>query len=158
MGGFYHSFVPGGTGWLFMDLILALGVFALAIVVDRMYFISVRSNIDATKFMNEIHKLVLNSDYKRAIAMCKSAGRRALPKVINRALEEAERMEFVDFRTIQNTVDEAALEVIPRLTARTGWRTSWERFWNCRARRPPRLWISRPASSENVFSMRAQPS
>jgi len=121
MGGFYHSFVPGGTGWLFMDLILALGVFALAIVVDRMYFISVRSNIDATKFMTEIHKLILNSDYKRAISLCKSAGKRALPQVIKKALEEAERMEFVDFRTIQNTVDEAALEVIPRLTARTGW-------------------------------------
>jgi biopolymer transport protein ExbB len=90
-------------------------------VIDRLYFITVRSNIDATKFMAEIRKLVLNGDYKRAIALCKSAGNRALPQVIRKALEEAEKMEFVDFRTIQNTVDEAALEIIPTLTARTGW-------------------------------------
>jgi biopolymer transport protein ExbB/TolQ len=121
MGGFYYSFVPGGTGWLFMDLILLLGVFALAVVVDRLYFISIRSNTDAPKFMEEIHKLVLNGDYQKAISLCKTAGQRALPAVVKKALEEAQKMEFVDFRTIQNKVDEAALEVIPRLSARTGW-------------------------------------
>jgi biopolymer transport protein ExbB len=121
MGGFFHSFTPGQTGWLFMDAILLLGVISLAIIIDRLYTISVRSNVNAPRFMTEIRKMVLNGDYKRAISLCKSAEHRALPEVVRKALEEAERMEFVDFRTIQNTVDEAALEVIPRLSARTGY-------------------------------------
>jgi biopolymer transport protein ExbB/TolQ len=121
MGEFFHSFVPGQTGWLFMWAILILFVISVAIIIERMYYISVRSNVNAPKFMLEIRKLVLNGDYTRAIALCKSASHRALPEVVRKALEEAEKMEFIDFRTIQNTVDEAALEIIPRLSARTGY-------------------------------------
>lgn len=121
MGEFFHSFVPGQTGWLFMWAILILFVISVAIIIERMYYISVRSNVNAPKFMLEIRKLVLNGDYTRAIALCNSASHRALPEVVRKALEEAEKMEFIDFRTIQNTVDEAALEIIPRLSARTGY-------------------------------------
>jgi biopolymer transport protein ExbB/TolQ len=41
--------------------------------------------------------------------------------VVLAALIEAERKEIVDFRAVQNAVDEATLEVIPKLTARTGY-------------------------------------
>ncbi len=118
---FFHTFNPGVSGWQMMWLILFFGLIALAIMIERGIFIYVKSNINANLFMAEIRKLVSAGDFKKAIALCKAAGEKALPKVVLAALVEADRREFIDFRTVQNAVDEATLELIPRLTKRTNY-------------------------------------
>lgn len=118
---FFQSFNPEVHGYLFMWVILVMFVVMVAIAVERAYYILVRSNIHAPRFMAEIRKLVINGDFKKAMNLCKAAGRKALPEVALAALAEADKKEFVDYRAIQNAVDEATLEIIPRLTSRTGY-------------------------------------
>ncbi|MFH1861749.1 MAG: MotA/TolQ/ExbB proton channel family protein, partial [bacterium] len=60
-------------------------------------------------------------DFKKAISLCKMASNKALSDVILAALSEANKREMVDYRAIQNAVDEATLEVIPKLTKRTNY-------------------------------------
>ena len=118
---FFHTFSTAMPGYQFMWIILFFGVIAVAVAIERIIYIWVRSNVNADRFMAEIRKLVTAGDFKKAVAICRTAGKKALPHVVLRALEEAERMEIIDFRAVQNAVDEAALEVIPKLGNRIGY-------------------------------------
>ncbi|MBM3325886.1 MAG: MotA/TolQ/ExbB proton channel family protein [Calditrichaeota bacterium] len=118
---FFHTFSTDVSGWQMMWMILCFGLIALAIMIERGLFVYVKSNINANLFMAEIRKLVSAGDFKKAIALCKAAGEKALPKVVLAALAEADRREFIDYRAIQNAVDEATLELIPKLSKRTGY-------------------------------------
>lgn len=120
---FFHQFNTSTDGYQFFWIILIFFIAMVAITIERYVYVFVRSNVNADRFMAEIRKLVAAGDFKKAIALCKSAGQKALPKVVLAALEEAERKEFVDFRAVQNAVDESTLEIIPRLNRRTGWLT-----------------------------------
>ncbi|TKJ42204.1 hypothetical protein CEE37_00570 [candidate division LCP-89 bacterium B3_LCP] len=118
---FFHSFNPEVSGYIFMWVILIMFVVMIAIALERAFYIIVRSNVNAPRFMAEIRKLVINGDFKKAMNLSKAAGSKALPEVTLAALAEADKKEFVDYRAIQNAVDEATLEIIPKLTTRTGY-------------------------------------
>lgn len=109
------------SGWLFMWFLLLFGVFAVAISIERSYYILVRSNINAPRFMAEIRKLVKAGDYKKALALCTAANEKALSQVVMAGLKKVCESETIDFRSIQNSVDEGTLEVIPKLQERTGF-------------------------------------
>jgi len=116
-----QSFKIGAQGWQFMWLLLITFIFMVAIAIERAYYIMIRSNINAPRFMAEVRRLVKKGDYDKAIALCKSAGKKALPAVVLAGLEKVARTNTVDFRSIQNAVDEGTLEVIPKLQERTGF-------------------------------------
>jgi biopolymer transport protein ExbB/TolQ len=115
------NFSTSSTGWFFMWTLLVIAVFMVAIAIERAYYILVRSNINAPKFMAEIKKLVKGGDYKKAIALCNSARNKALPQVVLAALKKVAETDAIDFRSVQNSVDEGTLEVIPKLQERTGF-------------------------------------
>ena len=69
--------------------------------------------------MAEIRKLVKAGEYGKALNLCDRAKDRALPRVISHGLQKVANSESVDFRSIQNSVDEGMLEVIPKLQQRT---------------------------------------
>ena len=115
------NFSTTSTGWFFMWTLLIVAVFMVAIAIERAYYILVRSNINASRFMAEIRKLVKGGDYQKAIALCNSARDKALPQVVMSGLKRVSDNETVDFRSIQNSVDEGTLEVIPKLQERTGF-------------------------------------
>ncbi len=115
------GFSPESGGFWFMVALAIVAAVAIAIAVERTYYIIVRSNINAPKFMAEIRKLVRAGEYKRALALCEAAPNKALPKVVSAGLRKVAESESVDFRTIQNSVDEGTLEVIPKLQERTGF-------------------------------------
>lgn len=116
-----HAFRPDVDGAWFMYALALIGAFALAIAIERLYYIAVRSNINAAKFMDEIRRLVKAGEYRKALALCEAAPHKALPKVVSSGLRKVADSEKTDFRTIQNSVDEGTLEVIPRLQERTGF-------------------------------------
>ncbi len=120
---FFDSFKWDQDASSYMWIIALCGVFALSIMIERLYFIFVRSNVDAPKFMAEIRKLVAGGNLKKAIALCETAKDKALPSVVMAGLKRAVEREGgpLDFRAIQNAVDEGTLEIIPKLTERSGY-------------------------------------
>jgi biopolymer transport protein ExbB/TolQ len=118
---FFHQFSPESSGYGFFWLVLIFLIFSLAIAIERIYYIWIRSNVNAERFMGEIRKLVTAGDFKKAIALCKAAGHKSLPLVCHKALIIADQSEIIDFRAVQNAVDEAFLEIVPKMQARTGW-------------------------------------
>ncbi len=117
---FTQSFAVETPGYMFMWILLAMFVWMLSIVIERYIAIYARANVNANRFMAEIRKLIKAGDYKKAISLCKSAGNRSLPRVVLAALEEAEKRELIDYRAVQNAIDESTLEIIPKLNVRTG--------------------------------------
>lgn len=118
---YFRNFNPEEPAFVFMWGLALVLIFIVGISIERVYYVMVRSNINAPRFMAEIRKHIIAGDIKKAIALCRSAGHRAIPKVFLRALEACEGKEVADFRTIQNAVDEATLELIPSISKRTGY-------------------------------------
>jgi len=118
---FFENFRFGNPGSAFMWLILIIFVFAVAIAIERLYYVMVRSNVNADKFMMEIRKLVTSGNIKRAIELCEQGKQKALPYVVLAGLKRVAESESLDFRSIQNAVDEGTLEVIPKLQRRTNY-------------------------------------
>jgi biopolymer transport protein ExbB len=116
-----RNFSTSVAGWQFMWILLIPATLTVAIAVERAIYILIKSDINAPKFMAEIRKLVTAGKYKDALELCKSANDRALPQVVGSGLRAVAGREEVDFRTIQNSVDEGMLEVIPKLQKRTGY-------------------------------------
>lgn len=100
-------------GWMMHFIAFALAI-AVAIILERLMRIVFQYNIDGTSFMFEIQKYVLANDIDGAIRLCNGAGRAALPRVIKAGLQRASR----DEHQIQNAVDAASLEVIPKIEKR----------------------------------------
>lgn len=118
---FFGSFSPDSYGFFFMLVILAMLVFAIAIAIERIYYVMVRSNVNADQFMVEIRKLVTSGNVKRAIELCNQGKQKALPYVVLAGLKKVAESDSLDFRSIQNAVDEGTLEVIPKLQRRTNY-------------------------------------
>ncbi|MCI0693073.1 MotA/TolQ/ExbB proton channel family protein [candidate division KSB1 bacterium] len=121
MNEFIAAFRPDSDGVWYVYAIAFVGAFALAIAIERAYYIIVRSNINAPKFMAEIRKLVKAGEYKKALALCEAAPNKALARVVAAGLRKVAENDTTDFRAIQNSVDEGTLEIIPKLQERTGF-------------------------------------
>ena len=107
-------FKEGGP---FMYVILAVGVFAMAIAFERLFYIVFRANINATAFMAQIQKLIMANNIDRAIKLCNAEPHAALPRVVKAGLTRANRTE----KEIENAIDEATLEVGPLVNKRTAY-------------------------------------
>ena len=118
---FFSSFNPSSEGFAFMWTILFFLVVAIAIAAERIYYVMVRSNVNSDKFMMEIRKYVTSGNIKRAIDLCEAGKQKALPYVVLAGLKKVAESESLDFRSIQNAVDEGTLEVIPKLQRRTNY-------------------------------------
>lgn len=121
MAEIFRNFSPDAAGYLYMWALVIPAVFAVAIAIERAIFILGRSDINAEKFMGEIRKLVTAGKLEDALDLCLRAKDRALPKVVASGLRSVVNKQQVDFRSIQNAVDEGMLEVIPKLQARTNY-------------------------------------
>ena len=116
---FFRSFQADSPGYLFMWALLLMFIWMAALAIERFIVVWIRANVNARRFMVEIRKMVQAGDFKKATGLCRSAGQRALPRVVLAGLQEAQRHELIDYRAVQNAVDEATLEIIPELQRRT---------------------------------------
>lgn len=106
-----EQFKLGGT--MMYPIAIAWAV-AISIILERISRIVFQYNIDGTSFMFEVQKYVLANDIDGAIRLCNGTGKSALPRVIKAGLQRASR----DEHQIQNAIDAASLEVIPKLEKR----------------------------------------
>lgn len=112
MGAIAEAFRTGGV-WMY--LILATSIFAIGIAIERFIFLFFKYNINAEAFYAQVQKLVMANNIDRAIKLCNAAPSAALPKVVKAGLTRANKGEV----EIQNAIEEAALEVVPRIQKRT---------------------------------------
>jgi len=111
MQGLIQAFQTGGTWMIPIALSLAISV---AFTIERFVRLYLQYNADGASFMFEVQKYILANDLDGAIRLCNGAGRAALPKVVKAGLQRASR----DEQQIQNAIDAASLEVIPKLERR----------------------------------------
>lgn len=113
MGAIAEAFRTGGV-WMY--LILATSIFAIGISIERFIFLFFKYNINAEAFYAQVQKLVMANNIDRAIKLCNAAPSAALPKVVKSGLTRANKGEV----EIQNAIEEASLDVVPRIQKRIG--------------------------------------
>lgn len=105
LGGFFMHFIAMSFG------------FAIAFAIERIVRLYSTYYVDGASFMFEIQKYVLANDVDGAIRLCNGADKAALPRVIKAGLQRAGR----DQEQIQNAIDAASLEVVPKLEKRLNY-------------------------------------
>lgn len=100
-----------------MHVIAVTFAFGIAFVVERVIRLYTTYYVDGASFMFEVQKYILANDLDGAIRLCNGANRAALPKVIKAGLQRASR----DDEQIQNAIDAASLEVVPKLEKRLNY-------------------------------------
>src|SRR4051794_22309345 len=105
------SFQQGGFSMVAIAVALAISI---AFTVERFVRLFLQYNVDGASFMFEVQKYILANDLDGAIRICNGAGPAVLQKVIKAGLQRASR----DEHQIQNAIDAASLEVIPKLERR----------------------------------------
>lgn len=108
------AFQVGGVWMVPILICLALSV---AFTLERFVRLFIQYNVDGASFMFEIQKYVLANDVDGAIRLCNGASRAALPKVLKAGLQRATR----DETQIQNALDAASLEMVPKLERRLSY-------------------------------------
>ncbi|MCP4229445.1 MAG: MotA/TolQ/ExbB proton channel family protein [bacterium] len=101
----------GGFG---MHLILGTMVFAIAIGAERIWFIFFKNNVNANKFTREMLNLLKQGKVNQAKSLANSSDD-ALHRVSRAALNSAGGSMY----EVQDAVDEASLNELPRLERRT---------------------------------------
>lgn len=114
---FLYSFNPSQAGFEFMWIILAGGVFAIAISIERFIFLNSKSLFKADVFVRNVIDYIEKDDVASSARLLDRAKSKALSQVLQAGVEEissgAER--------IRNAVDEATMRVIPQLEKRTSF-------------------------------------
>ena len=105
-------YTQGGMFMHFIALCLILGI---GLIIERFIFLFFKYNINGAAFMAQIQKLVMANNIDRAIKLCNAAPSAALPKVVKAGLTRANKGEM----EIANAIEEASLEVIPKVQKRT---------------------------------------
>ncbi len=105
---FLDKMNKGGT---FMWFILLAGLYAIGQSIERIYALYFKYSINGKAFWEIIRKHVMTNNIRQAITTCEAKSQAALPQILKAALERADGTE----REIQDAVDEAALEVVPKL-------------------------------------------
>ena len=116
-----QAFSPSRDGFFFFWILGLIGLCSLTFFIERLLTVNVKANVDANKFSNDVFSMINKGDLKNALRLAESLKEKALPYVFYCALKEAVDRQYVDYRNIQNAVDEATLEVAPKLSKRTSW-------------------------------------
>lgn len=112
------EWLQGVAGWYMagkwgMHLILATMVFAFSIIIERVWYVAIKSNIKAEPFTLECLKLIKKRDINGAINLC---NRHDTP--LTRIVKAALQAFMEGDEDIQQVTDEVGLVEIPRLDRR----------------------------------------
>jgi len=95
-------------------LVVVVAVMCAAIAVERWVRIQFQYAINSRAFMAKLKKYILSDNIDRAISLCNSRPQALLPRVLKAGLTRAKDSP----EDIQNAIDEATLEALPKLEAR----------------------------------------
>jgi biopolymer transport protein ExbB/TolQ len=103
-------------GGIWMYLILAIGVFAVAIFFERLYVLYSKASVDKDRFMANVQRAILAGDLNAAVNYCSERSaplnnivKQGLIAVMNKGKDEE----------VQTAMDVAALREVPQVERRT---------------------------------------
>lgn len=99
-----------GQGGFIVWPIMLIGVVALVLILERMWFLR-RNSFDATALLQQLQPNIKAQQWDECKALCQHGGDKPLPRVLSSALR------FRDFsrEDLENVLQEAILGEIPRL-------------------------------------------
>ncbi|MEZ4288922.1 MAG: MotA/TolQ/ExbB proton channel family protein [Polyangiales bacterium] len=109
---FAHALMEGAP---FSYINIVVLIFALAVIINRAWYISKNYRIDTPDFMNQIRKLVQAGNIDRAIKLCE-ASPLPLLEVVKSGLTQVNRGE----EAVIASMEEKMAEVVPALEKRVG--------------------------------------
>lgn len=95
-------------------MVVVVAVMCTAIAIERWVRIQFQYSINSRAFMAKLKKYILSDNIDRAISLCNSRPQALLPRVLKAGLTRAKDSP----EDIQNAIDEATLEALPKLEAR----------------------------------------
>jgi len=101
-------------GGLFMQLNIFFLIVAIACIVDRVIAVFFKYNLNGTRFMAQIEKLVVSDNIDKAVKLCNAAPKAALARVLRAGLTRANRGVL----EIGNAIEEETLAVTPQIMKR----------------------------------------
>jgi biopolymer transport protein ExbB len=108
--------VREGAPWTW--LIIFIGVFCLAIFIERVYVLYIKASVDKERFISQIQRAILAGDLNSAVNYCNDRSaplnnivKAGIVAVMNKGKEEE----------IQTSMDVAALREVPVIERRTGF-------------------------------------
>src|SRR5580704_3369738 len=102
-------------GGIASALVCVVAVMATAIAIERWVKIQFQYSVNSRAFMAKLKKYILSDNIDRAISLCNSKPNALLPRVLKGGLTRAKDSP----EDIQNAIDEATLECLPKLEARS---------------------------------------
>lgn len=98
-------------------IIVALGIFAFALILERIKYLYIDYTLKAENFMKQIKGYILSDNIEEAVTLCNTNSKAPLAHVIKGILERANR----DDEAIQQGLEVSMSEVIPHLGRRLGF-------------------------------------
>lgn len=114
MGNIGKMIIDGG---LPAYLIVAMGLIALALIIERVKVLYFEYGIKTDEFMKQVKSLVMNNQVDEAITFCSANNKSPLAHVVGGVLERSDR----DEESINQGLDIALSEIIPNLGKRLGY-------------------------------------
>lgn len=101
-------------GGFFMHPILAVGIFAVFIFIERFLTLS-RASINGNHFMARVQSFLIANNTDEAVKFCNSAGSKPMAKIIKNGLIRANKGES----EVVHALEVSSLDEIPKLQKRT---------------------------------------
>ncbi len=113
MGSLAEAFHEGG---IWMYFILAIGIMAVVVILDRLYNLFINFNVDKEKFVNNVERAILAGDLNSAINYCNDR-KSPLNNIVKAGVISV--MNRGNDAEVQTAMDVAALREIPKIEKRT---------------------------------------
>lgn len=111
MGELGHIIEVGGAA---MKVNILFLVIAVATIIDRVIAVFFKYNLNGTRFMAQIEKLVVSDNIDKAVKLCNAAPKAALSRVLRAGLSRSNRGVL----EIGNAIEEETLAVQPQVMKR----------------------------------------
>ena len=103
-------------GWM-MYVILGVSIIALAITIDRVITLHIRSKLNVTQLLGKVVRAIENDDYVKAIETCNIRTKHPLPRILKAGLSKANRRE----KEIERAMEEEMLRALPGVQRGVGF-------------------------------------
>ncbi|MBN1309457.1 MAG: MotA/TolQ/ExbB proton channel family protein [Chitinispirillaceae bacterium] len=103
-------------GGVWMYPIIVVSAFALAVMLERLFYYYIHCRINAKALLTQLTRMVRNGDVEKARQLC-ARTKTPLSSILESALWHFQQQE--PDHEIQNAVDEIALRELPRIQRRT---------------------------------------